>query len=112
MTARTQRRAPEQKRHDTRGRAPCGPAQDVIRSPFPRSKLRLTFETLVCRLFRDGLQFCSGLVDLIVGIRHHFRGGHRFTLAGERFVGLVAEDIAEVGDRGGDFRGTPPQRWN
>ena len=30
-------------------------------------------------------------------------GGHRLTLVGERFVGLVAEDIAQVGDRGGDF---------
>jgi hypothetical protein len=33
---------------------------------------------------------------LVVGIRHHGGGGHRFTLAGERFVGLVAEDVAEV----------------
>ena len=48
-------------------------------------------------------EFCSGLVDLVVGVRRHGGGGHRLTLAGERFVGLVAEDIAEVGDRGGDF---------
>jgi hypothetical protein len=46
---------------------------------------------------------CSGLVDLVVCVRRHGGGGHRFTPAGERFVGLVAEDIAEVGDRGGDF---------
>ena len=62
-----------------------------------------SFETLVCRLFRDGVQFCSGLVDLVVGVGHHGGGGHRLTLAGERFVGLVAEDIAEVGDRGAEF---------
>ena len=52
------------------------------------------FETLVCRLFRDSVQFCSGLVDLVVGVGHHGGGGHRLALAGERFVGLVAEDIA------------------
>ena len=46
-------------------------------------------------------EFCSGLVDLVVCVGHHFGGGHRLTLAGERFVGLVAEDIAEVCDRGG-----------
>jgi hypothetical protein len=38
------------------------------------------------RLFRDGVQFCSGLVDLVVGVRHHGGGGHRLALAGERFV--------------------------
>ena len=45
-------------------------------------------------------QFCSGLVDLVVGVGRHSGGGHRFTLAGQGFVGLVAEDIAQVGDRG------------
>jgi hypothetical protein len=54
-------------------------------------------------LFRHGVQFCSGLVDLVVCVRRHRGGGHRLALAGERFVGLVAEDIAEVGDRGADF---------
>ena len=55
-------------------------------------------------LFRDGVQFCSGLVDLVVCVGRHGGGGHRFPLAGERLVGLVAEDIAEVGDGGADFR--------
>ena len=64
---------------------------------------RPSFETLISRLFRDSVQFCSGLVDLVVCVGRHVGGGHRFALAGERFVGLVAEDIAEVGDRGGDF---------
>src|SRR5262245_32203387 len=59
--------------------------------------------TLVPRRFRDGGQFCSGLVDLVVCVRHHRGGGHRLTLAGERFVGLVAEHIAQVGDRGGEL---------
>ena len=54
-------------------------------------------------LFRGSVQFCSGLVDLVVCVGHHGGGGHRLTLAGERFVGRLAEDIAEVGDRGGDF---------
>src|SRR6516225_10763494 len=49
-------------------------------------------------------EFCSGLVDLVVGVGRHGGGGHGFALAGERFVGLVAKDIAEVGDRGGDLR--------
>jgi hypothetical protein len=53
-----------------------------------------SFKSLVSRLFRDCFQFCSGLVDLVVGVRRHGGGGHRFTLAGERFVGLVAEDLA------------------
>ncbi len=71
---------------------------------FGRTKMRLIFETLVCRLFRDRVQLRSGLVDLVVGVRSHGGGGHRFTLPCERFVGLVAEDVAEVGDRCGDFR--------
>jgi hypothetical protein len=50
-----------------------------------------------CGLFRDGVQFCSGLVDLVVGVGHDGGGGHRFALAGERFVGLVAEHVAQVG---------------
>ena len=49
---------------------------------------------------RDGVQFCSGLVDLVVCVRRHGGGGHRLTLAGERVVGLVAQHIAQVGDRG------------
>jgi hypothetical protein len=40
---------------------------------------------------------------LVVGVRRDGGGGHRLTLAGERFMGLVAEHLAEVGDRGGDF---------
>ena len=55
------------------------------------------------QLFRDGVQFCSGLVDLVVCVRHDGGGGHRFTLAGERFIGRVAEDVAKVGDRGVDL---------
>jgi hypothetical protein len=49
------------------------------------------------------VEFRSGLVDLVVGVGRHGGDGHRLTLAGERFVSLVAEDIAEVGDRGGDL---------
>ena len=48
-------------------------------------------------------EFCSGLVDLVVGVGHHRGRGHRFTLAGELFVGRLTEDVAEVGDGGGDF---------
>ena len=42
---------------------------DVRRIAVP-SPIR-SFETLICRLFRDGVQFCSGLVDLVVGERDH-----------------------------------------
>ena len=58
---------------------------------------------LECRLFRDCVQFRSGLVDLVICVCRHLGGGHRLTLPGERFVSLVAEDIAEVGDRGAEF---------
>ena len=51
-----------------------------------------------CALFRDGIQFCSGLVGLVVCVGGHGGGANRLALAGERFVGLVAEDLAEVGD--------------
>jgi aminoglycoside phosphotransferase (APT) family kinase protein len=44
------------------------------------------------------------LVDLVVCVAGHGGGRHRLALVGERFVDLVAEDIAQVGDRGGDFR--------
>src|SRR6478672_7580688 len=60
-------------------------------------------ETLRCGLLRDGVQFCSGLVDLVVCVGRHGGGGHCLAFAGERFVGLVAEDIAEVSDRGIEF---------
>jgi hypothetical protein len=54
-------------------------------------------------------EFCSGLVDLVICVLHHLGGGHRLALAGERFVGLVAEHIAEVGDRGVDLRKNRPR---
>ncbi len=40
---------------------------------------------------------------MVVGVGHHDCGGHRFTIAGERFIGLLAEDIAEVGDRSAEL---------
>ena len=58
---------------------------------------------LINGLSRDGVQLCSGLVDLVVCVGHHGGGGHRFALAGERFVGRLTEDTAEVGDCCGDF---------
>ena len=64
---------------------------------------RITLGCRICGLFRDGVQFCSGLVDLVVGVGHHGGGGHRLALVGERFVGLVAEHFAQVGDRGVDL---------
>ena len=46
---------------------------------------------------------CSGLVDLVVGVGRDGGGGHRLALVDERFVGRLAEDIAEVGDRGAEL---------
>jgi hypothetical protein len=46
------------------------------------TELRLTYEMPVTRLFRDRLQFCSGLVDLVVCVSRHGGGGHRFALCG------------------------------
>ena len=40
---------------------------------------------------------------MVVCVGRDGGGGHRLTLAGERLVGLVAEDLAQVGDRGGDL---------
>ena len=58
-----------------------------MRTTPAASVMRRSLETLVCRLFRDSVQFCSGLVDLVVCVGRHGGGGHRLTLAGERFVG-------------------------
>jgi hypothetical protein len=63
-------------------------------------RYRITLRCLETGLFQDSVQFCSGLVDLVVCVGHHGGGGHRLAAAGERFVGLVAEDFAEVSDRG------------
>jgi hypothetical protein len=50
-------------------------------------------------------EFCSGLIDLVVGVARHGGGGHRLIVAGERFVGRLAEDIAVV------ISGTPAWFW-
>src|ERR1700681_1705822 len=63
-----------------------------------------SFETLISRLFRDRVQFRSGLGDLVVGVRRHLGGGHRLTVVGERFVERTAENLVEVGDRGRHLR--------
>ena len=47
-------------------------------------------------------EFCSGLVDLVVCVGRHGGGRHRFTLAGERFVGHLAEDLAHLREVLGD----------
>src|SRR6201995_2979711 len=58
-----------------------------------------------CALRKFGwfCESCSGLVDLVVGVGHHRGSRHRLTSPGERFVGLVAEDIAQIGDGGGEL---------
>ena len=52
---------------------------------------RITLRCLKTGLFRDGVQFCSGLVNLVVCVRRHGGGGHHFALLGEGFVGRLAE---------------------
>lgn len=59
---------------------------------------------LVCVLFRDAVEFRSGLVDLVVCVRHNLCGRHRPTLSGERLVGRLTEHIAEVIGRGAELR--------
>src|SRR5271169_2522108 len=48
-------------------------------------------------------EFRSGLVNLVVRVGRHRGGGRRLTLAGQRFVARLTEDLAQVGDRGGDL---------
>lgn len=60
-------------------------------------------ETLICQLFRDRFQLRSGLVNLVIGVRDDGSGGHCLAIAGERFVGLIAENLAEVSNGGGQF---------
>jgi hypothetical protein len=67
------------------------PSSDTVRNHAPCQGIDACRR---CALFRDRFQFCSSLVDLVVGVGHHRGGGHRLTLAGERFVGLVAQDFA------------------
>ena len=67
-------------------------------------KLRIRFQDMYC-LIRFRVQFCSGLVDLVECVGHHRSGAHRLALAGERFVGRLAEDVAEVSDRDVEFGG-------
>ena len=64
------------------------------------TRVQQTIEQLV--LFRDGVQCCSGLVDLVVCVGRDGGGGHRLTIAGERFVGLVPEHIAKLSNRGAE----------
>jgi hypothetical protein len=54
-------------------------------------------------LFRDGIQFRSCLVDLVVRVVRHGGGRHRLTFSGERLVGRLAEHVAEVSDRGAEL---------
>jgi hypothetical protein len=56
--------------------------------------LTQTFETLETRLFRDGIQFCSGLVNLVVCVGGYLGGAHCLALACERFVAFVTKDSA------------------
>jgi hypothetical protein len=49
-------------------------------------------------------EFCSGLVDLVIAVRDDGAHGHRFALADERFVSLVAKDVAKVGEGSFELR--------
>ena len=60
----------------------------------PESEGRRVSRRLPRLRFSSVFELCSGLVDLVVCVGHHCGGGHRLAPAGERFVGLVAEDLA------------------
>jgi hypothetical protein len=51
---------------------------------------------LIQQSLRDGVEFCSGLVDLVICVGGYLGVAHCLALAGERFVGLVAEDLAVI----------------
>jgi DNA invertase Pin-like site-specific DNA recombinase len=59
-----------------------------------KSKAPLSRWTRDSRNSTRVFEFCSGLVDLVVCVRRHRGRGHRLALAGERFVRLIAEDVA------------------
>jgi hypothetical protein len=62
--------------------APRGDARaDAAVSALSVGDSETKFRDLICRLFRNGIQFCSGLVDLVVGVRRDGGGGHRLALA-------------------------------
>ena len=71
--------------------------------PGTTGDVRSHGERLECGLFRDDIQFCSGLVDLVVRVVRHGGGRHRLALAGERLVGRLTEHIAEVSNRGAEL---------
>ena len=75
------------------------PRQDEVRPQTQCACSALVTVIQRCWVF----EFCSGLVDLVVCIRRHRRRGHFRALPGERFVSLLAEDMAEVRNRGIDI---------
>ena len=88
----------EKLRPDWRPALPTAPVAIRLTAAHPDGPLAFTvkptrsFETLVSRLFRDRVQFCSGLVDLVVGVGGYLGGAHRLALARERFVVLVGRE--------------------
>jgi len=46
----------------------------------PHAMIDTDLETLVSRLFRDGVQFCRAWFDLVVCVGRHRGGSHRFAL--------------------------------
>jgi hypothetical protein len=93
----------EQERHVPRRSAPRGHSHRMSQNAHVNRPIATDFETLVTRLFRDPFQLRSGLVDLVIGVRDDGGRGHRLAIAGERFVGLIAEHLAEVLDGGGQL---------
>jgi hypothetical protein len=59
---------------------------------------------LKCRLFRDRVQFYSGLVDLVVRVGGYLSGAPCLALARERFVVFLTEDSAQMSCRTAQFR--------
>jgi pimeloyl-ACP methyl ester carboxylesterase len=79
------------------GKSPPEPLLGLVGKDFSGSGTRgpdTDFDAQDRGLFRDGVQHRSGLVDLVVGIDHHGWDRHVCARVGERFVDLIAEDIA------------------
>ena len=68
---------------ETRRLSALDPWQTDLNSSRQGVLIATDFETLVCRLFRDSVQFCSGLVDLVVGVCRHGSRGHARPVAGQ-----------------------------
>src|SRR4029077_19107614 len=83
----TMRSSANDSQDQTISRAHLGQENPTSASDRPRFSGIHGVPTGAPQLFRDRVQLCSGLVDLVGGVGHHGGGAHRLALESERFVG-------------------------